>query len=184
MKREDAPIKTGSKLKLYRDKEQPGLEGRNHVFFLQSDEKYAVSIEFVQEIIKPKEITEIPHTPDFLRGVVNLRGKIVPVIDLRRRFGLPGNEITRASRIVVVRHADQVIGLLVDSVMAVQPIPDRKIEPVPEMLSGPVDSDFFSGIANLDGVIVTIIDLKKVLRRPPKDLQQQTENRLAVRNGT
>jgi len=175
--------KTGNKLKIYRDRDQLENEGRNYVFFLLSGETYAVSIEYVQEIIKPKEITEIPHTPEFLRGVVNLRGKIVPVIDLRRRFGLPGNEITKSTRIVVVRSQEQVIGLLVDSVMSVQPIHEKKIEAVPDMLSGPVDSDFFDGVANLDGVIVILIDLKKALRKPPKILSAQSESLVKIRNG-
>jgi purine-binding chemotaxis protein CheW len=182
MKTNQSIQKLGNKLKIYRDKDQPELEGRNHVFFLLSGEKYAISIESAQEIIKPKEITEIPHTPAFLRGVVNLRGKIVPVIDLRTRFGLAGSGITKTSRIVVVRSQDQVIGLLVDAVLSVQPIPEKKVEAVPEMLSGPVASDFFKGIANLDGTVVAIIDLSKTLRKPPKDVAAQTDSLMKIRN--
>jgi len=180
MKKNNTIQKFGNRLKIYKD--QSESEGRNFVFFLLTGEKYAVCIESVQEIIKPKEITEIPHTPSYLRGVVNLRGKIVPVIDLRMRFGLPGSELTKAARIVVVCCQEQVLGLLVDAVLSVQPIPENKIETTPEMLSGPVASNFFDGIANLDNVIVAIIDLVKTLRKPPKDHQTRTEGLVKVGN--
>jgi purine-binding chemotaxis protein CheW len=180
MKKNNTIQKFGNRLKTYKD--QSEIKGRNFVFFLLTGEKYAVGIESVQEIIKPKEITEIPHTPGYLRGVVNLRGKIVPVIDLRMRFGLPGSELTKAARIVVVRCQEQVLGLLVDAVLSVQPIPENKIETTPEMLSGPVSSNFFDGIANLDNVIVAIIDLAKTLRKPHKDHQPQTESLVKIGN--
>lgn len=182
MKKNSTIQKYGNRLKIYRD--EPEIEGRNHVFFLLSGEKYAVGIESVQEIIKPKEITGIPHTPDYLRGVVNLRGKIVPVIDLKMRFGLPGSELSKSARIVVVRRQDQVLGLLVDAVLSVQPIPDKKIEPAPEILSGPVDSSFFEGIANLDNVIVAIIDLSKTLRKPVKDHKRNSQSEGLVKIGS
>ncbi|MFA6450468.1 MAG: chemotaxis protein CheW [bacterium] len=182
MKNNKTIQKFGNRLKSYKD--QSEIEGRNFVFFLLTSEKYAVRIDSVQEIIKPKEITEIPHTPAYLRGVVNLRGKIVPVIDLRLRFGLPGCELAKAARIVVVRRQDQVLGLLVDAVLAVQPIPDSKIEPVPDILSGPVSSNFFEGIANLDNVMVAIIDLAKTLQKTHKDhnRQKQTEGLMKIGN--
>ena len=179
MKKNNTIQKFGNKLKIYKDHSE--VEGSNYVFFLLSGEKYAVGIESVQEIIKPKEITEIPHMPGFLRGVVNLRGKIVPVIDLRTRFNLPASELTKSARIVVVRRQDQVLGLLVDAVLSVQPIPESKIEAVPEMLSGPVASSFFDGVANLDNVIIAIIDLGKTLRKPPKDNAIQTEGLVQIR---
>lgn len=170
MKKNARPGRSGKKLKLYKDKGRTEDPGRDHVFFSLADERYAVSIEFAQEILKPTEITGIPHTPDFMCGVVNLRGKIVPVIDLRLRFGLSPHGITKNTRIIVVQQQEQPIGLLVDSVLAVQPIADKKIEPAPDMISGAAHADFFQGIANLDNTVIIILDLEKTLKKPPRNL--------------
>ncbi|MFH1540067.1 MAG: chemotaxis protein CheW [bacterium] len=170
MKKLAKPRETGKKLKLSRHEKHADAEGRLYVRFKLAEETYGVPISSVQEIIKPKQITEIPHTPDFLCGVVNLRGKIVPVIDLRMRLGLPTGEITKFTRIVIVRFKEQVIGMLVDSVIEVRPIAEEKIEAASPLIAGPVDSDFFEGVANLDERIVIILDIGKVLKKPTLSL--------------
>lgn len=139
-------------------------QGRMFALFALAGESYAVPISLVQEIIKPKQITHIPHTPDFLRGVVNLRGKIVPVVDLRMKMGLGGGEMTRLSRIVIVRLGEQNIGMFVDSVAEVRRIEDGKIAPASPLISGPADSDMLEGVANIDEKIVSILDIGKALK--------------------
>lgn len=160
----------GKKLKLYKNESQIEDPGSDFVIFLLCDETYALNINTVNEILKPKEVTEIPGTPEFLHGVVNIRGKIVPVIDLRLRFAMKAKEVTKVTRIVVVHQEDQHIGLMVDEVLSVQPIPDMRIEEAPEMLAGNIDSDFFQGIANMDNNIVSILNLEKILRKPGQNL--------------
>ena len=157
---------SGTHRKLFKKKIQPEDQGRIYVFFSLGDEAYAVGIDRAREILKPKDITEIPHTPDYLCGVVNLRGKIVPVVDLRRRFGMPRAQFTKASRIIIVHYGQQDIGLLVDAVTSVQVIPDTHIDSAPEMLSSAIAADYINSIANLDGVIVIIIDLDRALKKP------------------
>jgi purine-binding chemotaxis protein CheW len=164
------PGSMGKKLKLYKDESRPEDKGRIYVFFQLAGEKYAVGIDIAEEILKPKEITEIPHTPDFLIGVLNLRGKIVPVVDLRLRFGLTENELSKSTRIIVAAYKDQPIGLLVDAVLSVQPIPDSKIESTPEMISSAIDSDYFDGVANIDGQMIIILNLNKALRKTMRNL--------------
>lgn len=160
----------GKKLKLYKNESQIEDLGSDFVIFLLCDETYALNISSVNEILKPKEATDIPGTPEYLYGVVNIRGKIVPVIDLRLRFALKAKEVTKLTRIVVVQQEEQHIGLMVDAVLSVQPIPDRRIEEAPEMLAGNIDSDFFEGIANLDNNIISILNLEKILRKPGQSL--------------
>lgn len=166
MKNNSRLRRAGRKPKSSRAVEHHEEEGRLHLRFGLAGEKYAIPIDFIQEILKPKNVTEIPHTPEYLSGIVNLRGKIVPVVDLRIRLELPRGEVTKPSRIIVISGRDQFIGLLVDYVDEVCPIQAKKIEPVSPIISGPVNTDYFEGIANLGDDIVAILDLNKVLRKP------------------
>lgn len=139
--------------------------GALFVVFSIGREKYAADIAHIREILKPQEITEIPFTPDFLSGVINLRGKIVPVTDLRVRFGIAAAGAPAAERILVAQHGGGSIGLIVDSVDSVRPIPKRIVQPAPPIISGPIDSDYTAGIAALDIGVVVILDLEKTLDR-------------------
>jgi len=86
------------------------------VVFGLADESYGVHVLAVEEIIRLQEITAIPHAPAFVEGVINLRGRVIPVLDLRKRFGLPPTEATKSTRIVVVEASGMTVGLVVDSV--------------------------------------------------------------------
>jgi purine-binding chemotaxis protein CheW len=166
-------VKTLAKYKkVHLQSDADSLEGKGleYVVFALGAEKFAVGIESIQEILKPQNVTEIPHTPDFLVGVINLRGKIVPVVDLRQRLGMSAKEVGKSSRIIVAIHQSQAIGMLVDSVLAVQPVATKRIERASPLISGAVDSDYFEGIANLGNYIVTILDVKKVLNKPSRGL--------------
>ena len=140
-------------------------EGSLFVVFSLATERYGVSIDFVQEILKPRNITEIPHTPEYLAGVLNLRGRIVPVVDLRRKLGMAPRPATRATRIMVTLLDDLTLGMIVDEVVSVRPISQKRIEPAPPMISGAVDSAGVTGLAKIDDTVVTLLDLKEILRR-------------------
>lgn len=132
------------------------------VVFELANEHYGLDISAVEGIIKMQAITKMPQAPSFVEGVTNLRGTVVPVIDLRKRFMLPVMEHTKDTRIVVVYMEKTKIGMIVDGVSEVLRIPEEAIEPTPPMVST-VNTAFIRGIAKLEGRLVTLLDLSKVL---------------------
>lgn len=132
------------------------------VVFELANEHYGLDISAVEGIIKMQAITKMPQAPSFVEGVTNLRGTVVPVIDLRKRFGLPAFEHTKDTRIVNVYMDKTKIGMIVDGVSEVLRIPEESIEPTPPMVSN-VNTAFIRGIAKLDERLVTLLDLSKVL---------------------
>ncbi len=123
-------------------------------------ERYALRIYDIHEIIKMQDITEIPNSKPYVKGVINLRGKIVPIISLRNRFGLPEESYTKSTRIVVVNHADEMVGIVVDRVNQVTTFTD--IQPPPERI-GSVHGSYFSGIGRTENGLVSILKLEQVL---------------------
>ncbi len=134
------------------------------VTFNLGSEEFALDILLVQEINRRVEITKVPKTPEFVEGVINLRGKIVPVLDLRKRFGLVGHEFTAQSRIIVVNIDNRVLGLLVDSVTEVLQIPAHTIEPPPPLVAG-IDAAYIKGIGKFEDRLLILLDLGKVLSK-------------------
>lgn len=130
--------------------------------FELASESYGVDIAAVSTIIRMQEITEIPRSPSFVEGVINLRGSIIPVIDLRKRFGLPVGEATKASRIVVVEAAGQMIGMIVDAVVETLRLSRDAVEP-PSPIVTSVDSEYIRGVGKLEDRLVILLDLDKVL---------------------
>ena len=137
---------------------------RQLVVFQLGSELYGVEISRVHEIIRLQEVTRVPHSPPFVEGVINLRGKVISVINLRRRFGLPDADDTRAGRIVVVDINDQVVGMVVDGVSEVLRINTATIEPPSPAVAG-IDSEYLQGIAKLPERLVILLDLDRVLTR-------------------
>ncbi|KPA15607.1 chemotaxis protein CheW, partial [Candidatus Magnetomorum sp. HK-1] len=135
------------------------------VAFNLKNEIYAIDINNVQEIIRYQEITEIPLTEENLLGVINLRGKIVPVIDLKIKFGFSHTELTELSRIVVVSSEDIVVGMLVDSVSEVLRIESSKIEIASPVLANESSEKTIKGIAKVNDKVITILNLDKSLYR-------------------
>jgi purine-binding chemotaxis protein CheW len=135
---------------------------RQLVVFQLGAEFYGVEIARVHEIIRLQTVTRVPRAPVFVEGVINLRGKVIPVVDLRRRFGLPLADHTRASRIVVVELGDQVVGVVVDGVSEVLRVNGATVEPPSPVVAG-VDSEYIHGIAKLDERLVILLDLDRVL---------------------
>jgi len=134
------------------------------VVFTLGEEVYGVNIARVQEIIRPPAITRVPRTPEFVEGVINLRGKITPVMDLRKRFGLPVSDRSRNTRIVVVEISGQMVGLIVDGVSEVLRVPAEAIEP-PSALVTTVDSAYLRAIARLGERLIILLDLDRILGR-------------------
>ena len=133
------------------------------VSFEIGSEEYAVDILEVQEIIRMVEITPVPNAPHYVEGVINLRGKVIPIVDLRLRFGLPLAERTKETRIVVVDVSRIIIGLIVDSVSEVLRIPASLIEPPPNGKGG--SSEFHKGVGRVDARLLILLDLERLLGR-------------------
>ena len=132
------------------------------IVFKLNDEEYAVSVEQVGGIERLHTITRIPQTADFVKGVINLRGVVTPVIDLRTRFGIEEIEHSESTRIIIVYFDGLEVGLIVDQANDVIDIPHHIIEPAPEVV-GAIHVDYIEGIAKLDNRLLILLDLQKVL---------------------
>lgn len=134
------------------------------VTFNLGKEEFAVPILQIQEINRLVDITKVPRSPDFVEGVINLRGKVIPIIDLRKRFGLPQAELGKYARIVVVNMEGRMVGLIVDSVSEVLRLSEGAIEPPPPVVAG-IDSEYIRGLGKLDGRLLILLDLSKILTK-------------------
>ena len=130
--------------------------------FLLAGEEYGVDVRMVQEIIRVTEITPVPRAPEFIKGVINLRGRIIPVVDLKRKLGLGEVEASRLARIVVVKLKDRQIGLLVDGASQVLKVPVSSIEPAPEEVVE-IEAHYIRGVAKLPDRLVILMDLQRIL---------------------
>lgn len=132
------------------------------VTFSISDEEFGVDILKVQEIIRTMEISKVPRAPDFVEGVINLRGKVIPIIDLRRRFGLEYRQHDKNTRIIVIEITQVIVGFVVDAVSEVLRIPASTVEPPPPVVAG-VDSEYINGVGKLEDSLLILLDLDKLL---------------------
>ena len=146
---------------------------RQLVIFDLADEAYGIDINAVREIIRMQEITNVPKTPEFIEGVINLRGKVIPVVDLRSRFGLSSAEQTKDSRVVVVDISGQDIGMVVDAVTEVMRIPVDSVEP-PSTIITTADSDYLEGIAKLDSKLIILLNPGRVFTEEDTELLAST----------
>lgn len=132
------------------------------VTFRLSSEEFGVDILKVQEIIRTMEITKVPRAPAFVEGVINLRGKVIPIIDLRRRFGLDSRDHDKHTRIIVIEINNMIVGFVVDSVSEVLRIPANTVEPPPPVVSG-LESEYISGVGKLEDRLLILLDLDRLL---------------------
>lgn len=132
------------------------------VIFQLGGEEYGINILQTKEIIKPSKITNVPNTPDYVLGVINLRGQIVPVIDLRKRFAIADTEATEKQRVITIEVRDSLIGLVVDSVNGVVWLNMNELEPAPEIAGG-IEQEFIEGVGKIEDRLLVIIDLEKLL---------------------
>lgn len=132
------------------------------IVFQIENEEYAVPVNQVGSIERLESITRVPRTEKFVKGIINLRGIIIPVIDLRLRFGMEETSYTELTRIIII-HLDQIeVGLIVDVANDVIDIPDDAIESAPEVV-GTIHVDYISGVAKLDKRLIILLDLQKIL---------------------
>lgn len=134
------------------------------VGFNLGDEEFGVDILKVQEINRMVDITKVPQSPDFVEGVINLRGEIIPVIDLRKRFGLSKKDPDRHTRIIVAEVGENTIGFVVDAVSEVIRIKSSTVEPPPQIVKGQ-QADYIQGVGKLDDRLLMLLDIEKVLTR-------------------
>lgn len=132
------------------------------VSFRLHDEEYAIEITKVKEIILVEGVTRVPQMPAFIEGIINLRGNVIPVLDLRKRFELPGAALSEQSRIVVTRMESRIVGLIVDSVSQVMKIPKSKIQPPPQTIAG-LAGEYLVGIGKMDDRMILLLDIEKIL---------------------
>jgi purine-binding chemotaxis protein CheW len=142
------------------------------VGFRVGAETFGVPITCVHEIVRVPEITNVPDAPEFVEGVINLRGKIVSVVDLRKRFGETATEKTKKNRVIVVESEGKAVGLIVDAASEVLRIPHSEIEPPPKVLADDTSS-FVTGVGKLKDRLIILVDLQKVLQRG--DLRKASE---------
>ncbi len=135
------------------------------VVFELGHEAYAIPVTRVQEIIRLQPITTIPRAPDYVEGMTNLRGQVIPVIDLVKRFGLGQVQQTKSSRIIVAELPNQMVGMMVDNVISVAQLPQSSIEPPPPVVLS-VDSRFILGLTQYRTRLLILLDLDQVLSRP------------------
>jgi purine-binding chemotaxis protein CheW len=132
------------------------------VSFNIGGEEFGVDILQVQEIIRMLEVTRVPNAPEYVDGVINLRGRVIPIIDLRRRFGMPRKDHDKNTRIVVVELVGQVVGFVVDAVSEVLRIPRSVTEPPPSFVGG-VREEYITAVGKLEDRLLILLDLEKVL---------------------
>lgn len=125
-------------------------------------EEYALDIEQISEIIKPREYTDIPRVPDYILGLVSLRGVVVPIFDLRQRFRLGAVEVSSAARVIVCREGEISAGLLVDKINQVVKIAADRIEPPPAVIAG-IDRSLIAGVGRYQGRMIILLNLASVL---------------------
>ncbi|MFC0524160.1 chemotaxis protein CheW [Pontibacillus salicampi] len=132
------------------------------IVFQLNEEEYGVPVQQVGSIERMQHITRVPQTSDFVKGVINLRGVVTPIIDLRARFNLEEREHSHSTRIIITHIEDMAVGLIVDEANDVIDIPPEAIEPAPEVV-GTVHVEYIRGVAKLDKRLLILLNLPKVL---------------------
>ncbi|MHC1576333.1 MAG: chemotaxis protein CheW [Methanosarcinaceae archaeon] len=142
---------------------ESGMDLLQLVVFQLGDEEFGVDVMQVKVIIRMPRITRIPQAPDYVKGVINLRGKINVVINLAKRFSQDSKEIDEHSRIIVVEVDTNEIGMIVDSVSEVKRIPRSDVEPAPAIITSKISEDYLRGVGKVDNRLLILLNLEKVL---------------------
>lgn len=149
--------------------------------FQVGDQMYALDILRIKEVIRPQKLTPVPKAPVFIEGVINLRGVVIPVVDLRRRFDQPVSEAGQKNRTIVSVLGGKIIGLMVDEVAEVRNFTRQEIQPAPRFLKGK-ETDYFLGVCQRDDDLVMIVNLEKILSTDEKIDLDQIQNDLKERS--
>lgn len=131
------------------------------VVFKLGREEYGVSILQVQEIKRITEITRVPHTPEYIKGVINLRGSVLPVIDLKKRLNLPQQVATEDARIIIVKVKEISVGMIVDAVSEVMTLGQQNIDS-PDIVAGSVSANYLSGVGKLENRLLILLNLETI----------------------
>ncbi len=146
-----------------------GSEEAQLIVFKLEDEEYAMDILQAKEIIVREEVTKVPNVPEFVEGLINLRGDIIPVIDLKKRFNVESKK--KGSNIIIVEvEKESFVGIIVDGVSEIIRVPKKEIKPVPQVLTSLISAKYLTGVITIDKKIILIIDVKKILS--PKELEK------------
>lgn len=143
-----------------------GNEQLQLVTFEVASEEFAVDILSVHEINRMMELTRVPQSPPDVEGVINLRGRIIPVADLRRKFGMPAAERTDANRIIVVEVDAKVLGFIVDKVFQPLTLDKANVDPAPPMVCS-INSDYITGVGKHENRLIILLDIRKLFGAPP-----------------
>ena len=159
---------------------QSSVKGeRQLVAFSLGTETYGVDIATVKEIIPLQRIVTVPRAPSFVEGIINLRGRVIPVLDLRRHFGFEQKKGDPNQRIVLVETETESIGVIVDSVSSVLRIPEDAVEPPSSVIVGP-EIEYIIGIAKVDKDLIVLLDLTKIISDAEKKMLKEADLRSAV----
>lgn len=142
-----------------------------HLLFRLGDEEYGVPIDRVQSIEELQRIVAVPDMPHYVRGVINLRGTVIPVVDLRLRFGMPPREYDDRTCIIIIEADSRVVGFIVDTVSEVHQIPARNIQPAPEFRSGSGSEQFVTGLGTVEGEVKILLEIDRLMR--PEEVPDQ-----------
>ena len=154
-------------------KESSTYEGQFLTFTLNNEE-YGIEILKVREIIGVMDITTVPQTPEFMKGVINLRGTVIPVVDLRLKFSMPEEEHTQETCVIVVETNSSQVGIMVDSVSEVLNIQNGEIEETPSFGQG-IDTDFIMGLGKVKERIIILLNIEQILSSEVMDVVKQIE---------
>lgn len=143
-------------------KDNAELSGGEYLTFILGSEEYGVEILKVQEIRSYEAVTKIANTPDFIKGVINLRGSIVPIIDLRMRFKLSQAEYNDSTVVIILNLSNRTIGMVVDGVSDVLELKSSQISPVPELVSN-IDTKYLLGLGTIDGRMLILVDIEQLM---------------------
>jgi purine-binding chemotaxis protein CheW len=157
---------------LVQDDEETNSQANKYLLFNIGDEVYGISIVQVTEIIEVQRITEVPDMPVFMKGVINLRGKVIPVMDLRLRFGMQERPYDDRTCIIIVNVADQSLGFIVDTVAEVRDIPETDIQPAPSFRDDQERDRYISGLGKVGEEVKILLDIDRIMGK--KDFESVT----------
>lgn len=149
--------------------QQREVENELHqlISFIVGDEEYGLDILRVKEVIRMREITRLPRAPSFVKGVINLRGDVIPILDLRDKFGLEHQGTTTMTRVIVVDVDGRLVGMVVDAASQVVRIPESQIEPPPPIVGG-LSVEFINGVGKLDERLIILLNIDRILSTEEK----------------
>ncbi|MEM3366418.1 MAG: chemotaxis protein CheW [Candidatus Methanomethyliaceae archaeon] len=148
---------------------------RSFVNFVVADEDFAVDIMRVREVIRLPFMAPVPNAPDFLEGIIHLRGRIVPIIDLRKRLRITGRDyksLDRFTRVLIITMEGKWTGFIVDSVKGIIRVPQNSLKPVPDVLRQQVGGEYFDGVIQMEDKLVILLNLHKILSPEERDMLQ------------